>query len=71
MQLSFVPYTLNFKDVISMGSSFGDELIPSLAKTQSNPIRITNANSIVVSCIKKVEVDALITVEMGATESPI
>lgn len=48
------PYQLDFKGVISMGSSFGDEVVIKLAKLQNNNIEILNVNDGVRACIKRV-----------------
>jgi len=58
-----IPNILDFTDVISLGSSFGDEVLPQLAKQNNNKIIIKNATQAVVSCIKKIIEDTGIEVE--------
>lgn len=59
------PFTLDFSGVISMGSSFGDELLPALAKLQTEPLKVLNANQVVMSCINKIKEDSKIEVSLG------
>lgn len=58
------PDTLDFAGVMSLGSSFGDEVIPKLAAHHGNRIRIMNANSAIVDCISKIEEDTGIKAEI-------
>lgn len=46
-----LPFVLDFDGVFSMGSSFGDEVLPPIAKSQKNELRILNASKTVRSCI--------------------
>lgn len=46
------PVTLDFSGTISMGSSFGDEIIPPIAKQQGGEITVINANPAVQSCLQ-------------------
>ncbi|MBF0106932.1 MAG: DUF4325 domain-containing protein [Deltaproteobacteria bacterium] len=48
------PYILNFEGVISLGSSFGDEVVIKLAQLQDNKIQLININDGIRSCIKRV-----------------
>ena len=48
------PYCLDFKGVMSIGSSFGDEVIVKLAERQGNTIGVQNVNDGIRSCIKRV-----------------
>ncbi len=48
------PYVLNFNGVMSMGSSFGDEVVVRLARIQGNQIAIFNANDGIKNCISRV-----------------
>ena len=48
------PYRLDFKGVMSIGSSFGDEVIVKLAERQENTIEVLNVNDGIRSCIKRV-----------------
>ena len=45
------PLELDLEGVFSMGSSFGDEVIPPLARLQENELRILNASKMVRTCI--------------------
>lgn len=52
------PYTLNFSGVITLGSSFGEEVIVPISKSsEGNPIKIVNANKAVIDCIDKIKND--------------
>jgi len=57
------PVCLDFEGVESMGSSFGDEVVPPLAAKQNNKIAIKNANETVRSILKDVASDAGIELE--------
>ena len=48
------PVELDFEEVISMGSSFGEEIIPILAKKQGNRIKIHNANNAIWNCLHEI-----------------
>ncbi len=54
---------LDFDGVESMGSSFGDEVIPQLAKKQEGPVIVLNVNEDLKSIIEDVASDAEIEVE--------
>ena len=56
------PYSLDCAEILSIGSSFGDEVIPKIAALQGNKIQILNANKPVQNCIAKVARDAKIDV---------
>ncbi len=51
------PVTLNFKGVISLGSSFGEEVVVPLSKMTAESITIINANSSIQDCLQKIEMD--------------
>ena len=55
------PYALDFSDVLSMGSSFGEELIPKLAEKQDKKIKIIKASSPIKSCLKDIENEIKVT----------
>jgi hypothetical protein len=57
-----LPAKLDFEGVEAMGSSFGDEVIPPLAKAQGNKISLINANDEVRTTIEDVAHDAGIVV---------
>ena len=48
------PFTLDFQNVGSIGSSFADEVVAEIAKNQSNRVIILNANRVVRSCLTDV-----------------
>ena len=54
---SSVPEMLDFQGVMALGSSFGDEVLPNVAKYHQGIIRIVNANKAIQSCISKIEED--------------
>ena len=62
MKSGNIPTILDFDGVFSLGSSFGDEILPKLAKKNNNTISIKNANIAVKSCIKKIIEDTGIKV---------
>ena len=52
------PICLDFEGVESLGSSFGDEVIPILAAKQQNAIEIKNANATVKATLRDIASDA-------------
>ena len=48
------PFSLDFSGVMSLGSSFGDEVVLKLAELQGNKIEVINANQGIIDCIGKV-----------------
>ncbi len=48
------PVALDFRNVISLGSSFGDEVIPKLAEKQDNQLTIINTNSVIKNSIRRI-----------------
>jgi hypothetical protein len=56
-------HSLDFSGVESMGSSFGDEVIPKLAKHQGNSVVAINVNEDLRGVIEDVASDAGIQVE--------
>jgi len=59
------PYILDFKGVMSLGSSFGDEVVIRLAQLQSNQIKIVNINDGIRACIKRVTEGTTVRVDMA------
>ena len=57
------PIFLDFEGVESIGSSFGDEVVPPLAAKQNNKIGIRNANETVKAILKDIAEDAGIEIE--------
>ena len=51
------PLALDFRGVISLGSSCGDEILTAVGSKQGFEIKIMNANPAVKSCLDKVSVD--------------
>lgn len=58
------PVAIDFEGVESLGSSFGDEIIPVIASKQGNKVKILNANHEVVATLKDIEFDAKIKLEI-------
>jgi len=52
-----IPNMLDFEGVISLGSSFGDEVLPKVAEQNQDSIQVINANQAVRSCISKIVED--------------
>ncbi len=52
------PITLNFKGVISLGSSFGDEIVAAVGPKQQGTISILNTNGAVRACLEIVASDS-------------
>ncbi len=48
------PVRLDFADVVSLGSSFGDEIILPLAEKQNRKIIVLNANNIIKNSIRRI-----------------
>lgn len=57
------PITLDFKGVMSLGSSCGDEILGAIASKQDFTIPVVNANQAVKSCLLKVAEDLKITIK--------
>ena len=54
---------LDFSGVLSLGSSFGEEVIVPIAKNQNNEIKIKGANSPVKDCVLLIASDFNIKVD--------
>lgn len=50
-------YELDFEGVISIGSSFADEVVAKLAKKNGGEIKILNSSRIIDKCLKEVSRD--------------
>ena len=48
------PVELDFSGVVSLGSSFGEEIILKIAPLQGNKITILNANNVIRFSIKRI-----------------
>ncbi len=51
------PVTLDFKGVISLGSSFGDEIATAIGPKQEGRIPVLNINGAIRACLEKVATD--------------
>jgi hypothetical protein len=51
------PLVLDFKGVISLGSSCGDEILTAVGRMQGSEIQITNTNQPIRFCLEKVAED--------------
>lgn len=63
IQTEQFPIGLDFKGVISLGSSFGDEIISAILSKNQARISIFNANEAIKSCLQKVSSDAAIKLD--------
>lgn len=59
------PVLLDFKGVISLGSSFGDEIIAAIGPEQQNRITIRNTNDAVRVCLEKVALDSSVSLDFS------
>jgi len=48
-----LPVSLDFKDVVSLGSSFGDEVILAVAESQDNAVTVLHANKVIQNAIRR------------------
>ncbi len=58
-----IPTILDFAGVMSLGSSFGDEVLPPIAQHNGNKVSVKNANPAIKSCIEKIVEDTGIEVK--------
>jgi len=56
------PVSLDFSGVVSLGSSFGDEVILAVAERQGNSVTILNANRVIQNAIRRSVEDSPVTV---------
>lgn len=63
LQENEFPLTLDFKGVMALGSSCGDEILGAIASKQNSTVQVMNANQVIKSCLKKVAEDLKLTVE--------
>lgn len=56
------PVILDFKGVITLGSSCGDEILNAIAPRQGNRVEVMNLNQPVRSCLEKVALDSRIEI---------
>lgn len=52
-QISY-PVMLDFSGTISLGSSFGDEIIPVIARKQGGKISVINPNKAIWDCLLRI-----------------
>ncbi len=57
------PVSVDFQGVESMGSSFGDEVIPPLASKQGGIIMVKNANDTIWASLRDIAKDAGIEIK--------
>lgn len=57
------PVSLDFKGVISLGSSFGDEILSAILSKKQTTLEIYRANEAIKSCLEKVSGDIAIKLE--------
>lgn len=58
------PTMLDFRGVMALGSSFGDEVVTPLARLNQNHIRVMNTNAAIRECLSKIVEDSNITIEI-------
>lgn len=58
-----LPLVLDFTGVETMGSSFGDEVVPAIAHEQGNTIKVVNANDDIKATLRDIEFDSKIIIE--------
>lgn len=51
------PFELDFAGVLSIGSSFADEVVAKLAELNQGEIKVDNANRIIKKCLEDVSLD--------------
>ncbi|MBI4370910.1 MAG: DUF4325 domain-containing protein [Elusimicrobia bacterium] len=51
------PVCLDFEGTIALGSSFGDEVVPVIAKKQGGKISVFNPNAAVWTCLTQLARD--------------
>ena len=59
------PVTLDFEGTVSLGSSFGDEVVPPIARRQNGKVTILNANKAVWDCLTRIAAESKIEVVKG------
>lgn len=58
------PIVLDFSDVLSLGSSFGDEVVAVIARNQNGKIAVVNPNKAVWSCLSNIAQDHKIRIDV-------
>ena len=54
------PVSLDFSGVVSLGSSFGDEVVVPVAERQGNRLTVVHANNVIKNSIRRSTEDTLI-----------
>ncbi len=62
IQENVFPVVLDFKGVIALGSSCGDELIHAVVSQQGNRIEVIHANEPIKDCLSRVAEDLGVTI---------
>ena len=63
------PVALDFTGTISLGSSFGDEIVPVIAKRQGGKLVVLNPSKAVWDCLARIAAEHQI--EIGRSEPPV
>jgi anti-anti-sigma regulatory factor len=58
------PVVLDFKGVMALGSSCGDEIVNAVAAKQGGQVQVINANQAIKSCLGKVAEDLKVTIKI-------
>jgi len=66
LRASTFPVALDFSGVVSLGSSFGDEVILKIAERQGNVLNVAHANHVVQNAIRRSIEDSPISVSFDA-----
>ena len=59
------PVSLDFSGVVSLGSSFGDEVILTVAERQGNTITVLHANKVIQNAIRRSVEDSPVAVSFS------
>lgn len=62
LRTSTFPVTLDFSGVVSLGSSFGDEVILKVAERQENKVAVFHANHVIQNAIRRTIEDTPVVV---------
>ncbi len=60
------PVALDFSGVISLGSSFGDEVILKVAERQGNTLAVLHANRVIQNAVRRSIEDSPVSVSFDA-----
>ncbi len=63
---STFPVALDFSGVVSLGSSFGDEVILKVAERQENKLAILHANHVIQNAVRRSIEDCPVSVSFDA-----